>query len=88
MGPDDEDCITNGDLATLFCEKWGHDLKWINKSEENAPHESNFLKLDSSKMKRTFDWEPRWNIEKAIEKTVAPKFIELNKKAFELGYNH
>ena len=24
----------------------------------------------------------------AIEKTVAPKFIELNKKAFELGYNH
>ncbi len=70
VGPDDEDCITNGDLATLFCEKWGHDLKWINKSEENAPHESNFLKLDSSKMKRTFDWEPRWNIEKAIEKTV------------------
>lgn len=24
----------------------------------------------------------------AIEKTVAPKFIELNKKAFELGYNN
>ncbi len=24
----------------------------------------------------------------AIEKTVAPKFVELNKKAFELGYNH
>ena len=23
----------------------------------------------------------------AIEKTVAPKFVELNKKAFELGYN-
>ena len=23
----------------------------------------------------------------AIEKTVAPKFIELNKKAFEKGYN-
>ena len=22
----------------------------------------------------------------ALEKTVAPKFIELNKKAFELGY--
>lgn len=24
----------------------------------------------------------------AIEKTVNPKFVELNKKAFELGYNH
>ena len=25
---------------------------------------------------------------KAIENTVAPKFVELNKKAFELGYNY
>ena len=25
---------------------------------------------------------------KAIEETVAPRFTELNKKAFELGYNH
>ena len=24
----------------------------------------------------------------AIETTVAPKFVELNKKAFELGYNY
>ena len=24
----------------------------------------------------------------AIEKSVAPKFVELNKKAFELGYNY
>ena len=23
----------------------------------------------------------------AIEKTVAPKFVEMNKKAFEMGYN-
>ena len=24
----------------------------------------------------------------AIEKTVAPRFVEMNKKAFELGYHH
>ena len=24
---------------------------------------------------------------KAIENTVAPKFVEMNKKAFDLGYN-
>ena len=70
VGPNDEDCITTGDLATLFCEKWGDNLKWINVCEENAPHEANFLKLDSSKIKKTFNWEPIWNIEKAIEKTV------------------
>ena len=30
---------------------------------------------------------PKENWIKAIENTVAPKFIEMNKKAFELGYN-
>ena len=70
VGPDDEDCISTGDLATLFCEKWGEDLKWINKSEDNAPHEANFLKLNSSKIKEVFGWKTRWDIDKAIEKTV------------------
>ena len=70
VGPDDDDCITTGELATLFCEKWGNNLKWINKSEIDAPHESNFLKLDSTKIKNTFNWKPLWGIEKAIEKTV------------------
>ncbi|MDO5860823.1 MAG: CDP-glucose 4,6-dehydratase [Methanobrevibacter sp.] len=70
VGPDDTDCISTGDLATLFCEKWGENLKWINKSEMNAPHEANFLKLNSSKIKKVFDWKPKWNIDTAIEKTV------------------
>ena len=70
VGPDDEDCVSTGTLATLFCEKWGNGLKWVNKSEANAPREANFLKLNSSKIKKTFGWKPRWNIEKAIEKTV------------------
>ena len=33
-------------------------------------HEANFLKLDCSKVKYVFDWNPRWHIEKAIEKTI------------------
>lgn len=70
VGPDDADCISTGDLATLFCEKWGEDLKWINKSEMNAPHEANFLKLNSTKIKKVFNWKPKWNIDTAIEKTV------------------
>lgn len=70
VGPNDEDCISTGDLATLFCDKWKENLKWINKSEIDAPHEANFLKLDSTKIKNTFHWEPKWHIEKAVEKTV------------------
>lgn len=46
------------------------ELTWINKSEPNAPHEANFLKLDCSKIKRVFDWTPRWHVEDAIAKAV------------------
>lgn len=70
VGPNDDDCITTGDLADLFCNHWGNGLKWINDSEENAPHEANFLKLDSTKIRNIFNWQPKWGIEKAIEKTV------------------
>ena len=45
-------------------------MTWINKSEANAPHEANFLKLDCSKIKSVFGWKPRWSVNEAIEKTV------------------
>lgn len=69
IGPDDADCITTGKLASIFCNKWGENIKW-NTQTIDGPHEANFLKLDCSKMKATFGWKPVWNIEKAIEKTV------------------
>jgi CDP-glucose 4,6-dehydratase len=38
--------------------------------DPNAPHEANFLKLDTSLIKSTFGWKPTWHIDEAIEKTV------------------
>ena len=70
VGPDEKDCVTTQQLVELFCKHWGEGLKWVNKSEASAPYESNFLKLDCSKMKSVFGWKPRWNIEKAVQKTV------------------
>lgn len=73
VGPDDADCWTTGDLVTLFCEKWnahtGESIRWINQYD-GGPHEANFLKLDCSKLKSTFDWKPCWNVETAMEKIV------------------
>lgn len=71
VGPDECDCVTTGELVSLFCEKWGEGLEWMNQAEENAPHEANFLKLDCSKIKSTFKWKPRWHIDEAIDMTVA-----------------
>ena len=69
IGPDEKDCINTKTLVELFCKYWGE-----NQSYEildiNGPHEAKYLKLDSNKIKEKFNWTPRWNVEKAIEKTV------------------
>lgn len=67
VGPDDCDCVTTGELVDLFCKCWGDNAKWENNAEENAPHEASFLKLDCSKVKATFNWKPRWHIEKCMD---------------------
>ena len=69
VGPDDSDCSTTGELVDLFCRKWGDGMSWEKRSD-GGPHEANFLKLDCSKLKKTFGWKPRWSVEKAVEKTV------------------
>lgn len=73
VGPDESDCVTTGEIVTLFCEKWnqaaGQQVSW--RSEyDGGPHEANFLKLDCSRLKGIFGWKPVWNVEKAMEKIV------------------
>lgn len=67
VGPDDCDCVTTGDLVNMFCNTWGNGAKWVNKSD-GGPHEASFLKLDNNKIKQTFGWKPRWNINEAMNK--------------------
>lgn len=69
VGPDECDCVTTGELVDLFCEQWGENLTWINQYD-GGPHEAGFLKLDCSKLKKTFDWKPRWNVKNAVAQTV------------------
>lgn len=69
VGPDDCDCVTTGDLVELFCKKWSSDQSWKNFSTE-GPHEANFLKLDCSKLKTVFGWQPKWHIGEAVAKTI------------------
>ena len=45
-------------------------MSWINQSD-NGPHEANFLKLDCSKLKQVFGWQPRWHIQEAMEMIIA-----------------
>lgn len=69
VGPDDRDCFQTGGLVNLFVKCWGEGLKRVDRCD-GGPHEANFLKLDCSKLKTTFNWKPRWNLETAMEKVV------------------
>lgn len=69
VGPDDRDCVTTGALADLFCEAWGDGAAWVNQYD-GGPHEANFLKLDCSKIKSVFGWQPRMDIREAVAWTV------------------
>lgn len=69
VGPDDMDCYQTGALVDLFIKKWAGGIKRIDKYD-NGPHEANYLKLDCSKLKTTFGWKPRWNLDIAVEKVV------------------
>lgn len=73
VGPNDSDCLITGELVSLFCRKWnektGSSIRWIDRYD-GGPHEASFLKLDCSRLRRTFGWTPTWNVETTIEKIV------------------
>ncbi len=70
VGPDECDCVTTGELVNLFVKYTDGKIKRVDKIEENAVHEANFLKLDCSKLKAAFNWTPHWHVENAVKKTV------------------
>lgn len=69
VGPKEEDCVTVGKLADLFCQAWQEGLTWKNV-HDGGPHEAAFLKLDCSRIQSRIGWKPKWNIKTAVEKTV------------------
>lgn len=68
FGPNEESCVTTGDLVSLFVNYW-KGTSWRVQGD-GGPHEANFLKLDCSKAKHILNWAPRWDIRTAIDKTI------------------
>ncbi len=69
VGPNDQDCIQTGILVDTFVKYWGERIKRVDKYD-GGPHEANYLKLDCSKLKTVFQWQPRWDIDTAVKKVV------------------
>lgn len=65
VGPEEEDCLSTGELMDRFCEIYGEGASWITHRQD-GPHEANFLRLSTDKVKRVFGWKPRTHIDEAL----------------------
>jgi len=80
IGPNDDNCVTTGKLVDIFCDSWNRKRSEIGNDKlceavrkdmsDGGPHEANFLKLDCTKLKQTFDWQPHWGIEETIDRIL------------------
>ena len=85
IGPNDDNCVTTGELVDTFTASWNKKRAEIGNDKlykairqdmsDGGPHEANFLKLDCTKLKETFDWQPRWNITETIDRILEFEII-------------
>ena len=68
FGPNNESIISVGKIVSMVIENWGNG-KWLDTSNKSELHEANLLSLDISKSRILLNWNPKWNIQKCIEKT-------------------
>jgi len=69
FGPNENNVKPVGTIVDSLANLWGKKAKWKIKTKKQ-PHEAMLLKLNCSMAKTKLPWKPRWNIEKALEKTV------------------
>lgn len=69
FGPDDKDSKNVAWISSRICELWSENSKF-EIEDKSKLHEANYLKLDCSKAKALLEWNPKWNIEKTLEKVV------------------
>jgi CDP-glucose 4,6-dehydratase len=68
FGPDDDDAKSVSWIVNQLCDRTPG-AKWQTDNAQQ-PHEAGMLKLDSSKAKTKLGWNPRWNLEMALNKTL------------------
>ncbi len=69
FGPRDQDNRSVEEVINILISDWGYSARWQEEYQEQ-PHEAALLKLDISKAQSKLGWNPKWNLEVAIHKTV------------------
>jgi len=68
FGPADEDARSVRWIVERMAEI-RKDVKW-QCDEGKHPHEAIELRLDSSKARKQLNWQPRWRLQTALQKTL------------------
>ncbi len=69
FGPELNDVLIVEEVVKQAIKCWGNG-KYNSVKTKNAPHESGLLKLNIKKAKTKLRWQPKWNSNNAIEKTM------------------
>ena len=71
FGPEEESAQSVGTVVGALTALWDGKAHWRTDDTAGQPHEANFLKLDCSKARMKLGWQPRWNLQTALESTAA-----------------
>lgn len=70
FGPAHTDHCSVGLLLEKLNQQWDNRLKIQVQRDPNQVHEAHYLSLDCSKANSKLQWQPRWNVDQALQKTV------------------
>lgn len=69
FGPADDDAKPVEWIVDRMCKLWGNGAQYEIDAGDH-PHEAHYLKLDCSKARMRLDWQPRWNLDKALNNII------------------
>lgn len=71
FGPDTADNATVSHIARKLAALWGGDATVVCEPNPGHLHEAGLLTLDNSAARHYLNWQPRWPLDTALEKTFA-----------------
>ena len=77
VGPNESDVQSVSEMLMHFQTIWNSGefgkntpFDWMYTEEENAPHEAAMLSLNCDKLKKNFNWKPKWAAHEAVQKSI------------------
>lgn len=68
FGPGDDDMCCVGDVVARLAQRWPQ-APGV-RIEASALHEAGLLRLDSSRARQLLGWQPRWNLNECLQRTL------------------